>query len=546
MKRKYIAALGTAVILIGLTAAHPVSNRFFEIAKNIEIFSNVYKEINTHYVDDLDPARMMKIGVDAMLEALDPYTRYISEADVENFRLATEGKYEGIGARIVQYGDHLVVNEIYDDSPADKAGLKIADQVVAVNGQSALGKDGPKVMRFLRGAPDTDVKIEVVRPGEPGTQTVTLTRAEIAIPSVPYSGMVGDGIAYVSLRSFTPGCGNDVVGAYKKLDADNEVKGFILDLRDNGGGLLSEAVHVCNIFLPEGSPVVSTKGKVKSRDKSYATLAPSFDDERPVVVLINKNSASASEIVSGTIQDYDRGVLMGQLSFGKGLVQNTKEVGYNSRVKITTAKYYIPSGRCIQAVKYEDGEPVNLPDSLRAEYVTENGRRVLDGGGVSPDVKLKALDEHEMLKFIEKEGIIFNFVTDYLMASGMSSITEDYKFEDYMAFKTYFAEQREDYESPIEKKLAEVKKRATKDGLENLLADDVAAMEQELAEYELAELDKYKDRIIYLISTELVKRFELDSGKMKYMVKNDPEVIEAVTLLGDATRYNGILGKKGE
>lgn len=544
MNRKFIIGIAAAGSLILLTAASPISNRFFEIAKNIEIYSNIYKEINTHYVDDLDPARMMKIGVDAMLDALDPYTRYISEADVENFRLATEGKYEGIGARIVQYGDHLVVNEIYDGSPAEKAGLKVADRVVAVNGQSALGKDGPKVMRFLRGAPGTDVDIEVVRPGQPDTRIVTLNRAEIAIPSVPYSGMVGEDIAYVSLRSFTPGCGNDVMRAYQDLDNDNEVKGFILDLRNNGGGLLSEAVHISNIFIPKDKPVVSTRGKVKSRNKSYSTQVSAFDVERPLVVLINKNSASASEIVSGTIQDYDRGVLMGQLSFGKGLVQNTKEVGYNSRVKITTAKYYIPSGRCIQAVKYDDGEPVDLPDSLRAEYKTENGRTVLDGGGVSPDIRLKAIDEHPMLKFIEKEGIIFNFVTDYLLSQPIDSLDKEYKFEDYNAFRAYFADKRSDYESPIEKKVLSLREKAEKDGLDSLLFDDIAAMEQDLANYELEELDRFKDRILYLISTEVVKRYELDSGRMKYMVANDPEVLEASSLLGDEERYKSILNIK--
>lgn len=541
MKQKYLKIILGVALLVGLTAATPISNKFFEIAKNIEIYSNVYKEINTHYVDDLDPARMMKIGVDAMLESLDPYTRYISEADVENFRLATEGKYEGIGARIVLYGEELVVHEVYDDSPAEKAGLKIADRVVAVNGQSARGKNGGNVMRFLRGAPGTDVNIEVERPGESGTTTVTLTRAEIAIPSVPFSGIVDNDVAYVSLRSFTPAAGNDVRQAFEKLDKDNEVSAFILDLRDNGGGLLSEAVNICNIFLPKGELVVSTKGKVQDRDKSYSTRVGAFDEDRPLVVLINNNSASASEIVSGTIQDYDRGVLMGQLSFGKGLVQNTMDVGYNSRVKITTAKYYIPSGRCIQAVAYEDGEPVDLPDSLRAEYKTANGRKVLDGGGVSPDVKLKALDDHEMLKFIEKEGIIFNFVTEYIMNQNMTELPEDYQFADFETFKAYFKDKRKDYHSPIENKLNDLKKKAEKDELDDLLASELAQIDAKLSNYELEELDAYKERILYLISIEVVKRFELDSGRMKYMVNNDPEVMAATELLKDETKYTSIL-----
>ncbi|MDX1684348.1 MAG: S41 family peptidase [Saprospiraceae bacterium] len=541
MKKTYIRILAGLAFLILLTAASPVSNRFFEIAKNIEIFSNVYKEINSHYVDDLEPSRMMKIGIDAMLGALDPYTRYISEADVENFRLATEGKYEGIGAKILQYGGKLVVNDVYNNSPAEKAGLKIADEVLAVNGQSATGKDGGKVMRFLRGAPGTEVDIKVKSPGSDETRTVTLVREEISLPSVPYSGIVEDSFAYVSLRAFTPGCGGEVSRAFEKLDGDNEVRGFILDLRNNGGGLLSEAVHLCNLFLPKSTPVVSTKGKVKARDRSYSTLQEPFDEERPLVVLINNNSASASEIVSGTIQDYDRGVLMGQQSFGKGLVQNTKEVGYNSRVKITTAKYFIPSGRCIQAVEYEDGEPVDLPDSLRAEYTTENGRVVLDGGGVGPDIRLKSLEDHEVLKFIEKEGIIFNYVTDYLLANPIEDITADYSFKDYADFRRYFAENRRNYKSPVEKKVNEFKKKAQKDGLGPVLNSEIQAIESKLSDYELKELDVFRERILYLINTEIVKRYELDSGRMSYMVSHDPEVLEAAQLLRDEERYNDIL-----
>ena len=268
MSKKYIKILGVFGILTFLAASSPFSDKLFEIAKNIEIYSNVYKEINTHYVDDLDPARMMKIGIDAMLDALDPYTRYISEADVENFRLSTEGKYEGIGARISRYGEKLVVTEVYNNSPSEKAGLQIADEVLFINGQSTEGRDGDKTMRFLRGAPGTDVTLVVKSPGQDKSREVNITREEISVPSVPYSGIVGDDIAYVSLKSFTPGCGNYVHNAFKRLAATTEVNGYILDLRNNGGGLLSEAVNICNLFIPQGELVVSTKGKVQSRDRA--------------------------------------------------------------------------------------------------------------------------------------------------------------------------------------------------------------------------------------------------------------------------------------
>jgi carboxyl-terminal processing protease len=544
MRKKQLLLLAAAIFIIGSAFTTAFNSRLFEIAKNIEIFSNIYKEINTHYVDDLDPAKTMKIGIDAMLDALDPYTTYISEAEVENFRLATEGKYEGIGARIVSYGDELVVIDVYKDAPADKAGLKIADRVVSVNGQSAKGRDGRQVMRFLRGAPGTSVDIQVERPGEPGVRVVTIERAEIARPSVPYSGMVGDDIAYVSLSSFTQGCGNDVVNAFKKLDADNQVNGFILDLRDNGGGLLSEAVNVSNIFIPKNELVVTTKAKVKSRNRSYDTKAEPFDTTRPLVVLINKRSASASEIVSGTIQDYDRGVLMGQLSFGKGLVQNTKEVGYNSRVKITTAKYYIPSGRCIQAVEYENGEPVRLADSLRASFKTRNGREVLDGGGVKPDIELADLSESELLRFLNNEGLIFNFVTDYLIEKGIDSLSADFSFVDFEQFKGYFMDRRDNYESSVEKALEGLKKELKKDGTEQDLRADVAVLRQKLEGYEIQEVEAQKDVIVRLIETEIVKRFELDRGRAAFNVNHDPEVKAAVNLLHDPLAYSSTLDPK--
>jgi len=543
--RKKLLYIGLPMtIIFGLAFTGPFNNRFFEIAKNIEIFSNVYKEINTNYVDDLDPSKMMKIGIDAMLDALDPYTKYISEAEVENYRLATEGKYEGVGARIVSFGDELVVTDIYKDSPADKAGMKIADRIVAVNGQSAVGRNGRQAMRFLRGAPGTQVTMKIKRPGETGEQKLSLERAEISRPSVPYSGLVSDDVAYVSLKGFTPGSGNDLFQAFKKLDEKHEIKSFILDLRGNGGGLLSEAVNICNLFIPKNKLVVSTKAKVKDRNKSYKTRAEAFDTIRPLVILIDKNSASASEIVSGTIQDYDRGVLMGQLSFGKGLVQNTKDVGYNSRVKITTSKYYIPSGRCIQAVEYENGEPVRLPDSLRAKFTTENGRTVLDGGGVKPDIELADLENNELLRFLDKKGLIFNYVTDYVQNKGMDSIPDNYQFADFAEFVTFFNQNRGEYESGMERMIDRLKGRLSEQGNELDLKMEIAGLEKKLDDFEQQELMDQKETIERLIEVEVVKRFKLSEGREAWNIQEDPEVAAAVDILDNSERYNQVLGTK--
>lgn len=540
MKKKWFY-ITLPVVLLGLAFTQPFNNRFFEIAKNIEIFSNIYKEINTHYVDDLDPSKMMKIGIDAMLDALDPYTKYISEAEIENYRLATEGKYEGVGARIVSIGKELVVTDIYSGSPAEKAGLKIADRVLEVNGQSAEGRNGRQAMRFLRGAPGTTVDMTIRRPGSSGKQKMTIERAEIARPSVPYSGMAGENIAYVSTSSFTPGCANDVLQAFKKIDGQGKVDGFILDLRGNGGGLLSEAVNMCNLFVPKNKLVVSTKAKVTDRNKNYNTRVEPFDTTRPLVVLIDKNSASASEIVSGTIQDYDRGVLMGQLSFGKGLVQNTKDVGYNSRVKITTSKYYIPSGRCIQAVEYENGEPVRLPDSLRARFTTKNGRTVLDGGGVRPDVELADLDDDELLSFLTKKGVIFNYVTEFLLEKNWETLPEDWVFTEFDDFRQYFGENREDYVSSLEKPIRHLKKKLSESEDATITAQ-IDQLEASLREKEESKLEGQRGTIERLIAAEVVNRFDLDQGRSAYNLKVDPEIKAAVELLNNRDRYNEILG----
>lgn len=544
MSRKLLYLIIPTVLVLGLAFTGPFNNRFFEIAKNIEIFSNVYKEINTNYVDDLDPSKMMKIGIDAMLDALDPYTKYISEAEVENYRLATEGKYEGVGARIVSFGDELVVTDIYKGSPAEKAGMKIADRILEVNGQSAEGRNGRQAMKFMRGAPGTEVTMKIRRPGQQGVKDLTLQRAEIARPSVPYSGLVSDDVAYVSLQGFTPGSGNDLYQAFKKLDDNHEINSFILDLRGNGGGLLSEAVNICNLFIPKDNLVVSTKAKVKDRNKSYKTRAEAFDTIRPLVILIDKNSASASEIVSGTIQDYDRGVIMGQLSFGKGLVQNTKDVGYNSRVKITTSKYYIPSGRCIQAVEYEDGEPVRLPDSLRAKFKTRNGRIVLDGGGIKPDIELEDLEDNELLRFLDKKGLIFNYVTDYIGEKNMDSIPANYDFESFDDFVVFFNNNRGDYVSGMERMIGKLKDRLSEKGNEMDLKMEIASLEEKLDLFEQQELMDQRETIERLIEVEVVKRFELSEGREAWNIQEDPEVAAAVQLLDDSVAYEQVLVKK--
>ncbi|MCB0640654.1 MAG: PDZ domain-containing protein, partial [Phaeodactylibacter sp.] len=361
---------------------------------NIEIFTNLYKEINTYYVDDLDPSKLMRTGVDAMLESLDPYTNYISESEIEGYRYISEGRYNGIGAQMDFIRDFATVTETYQDAHADKAGLKPGNQIVAVAGKSAEGKTPEELNEILKGSPGTEIELTVRRPGTDKELTILLQRDEVRVPNVPYHGMVNEDIGYISLTVFTREAGMNVANALRELKQENpQLKGVIFDLRGNGGGLLLEAVNISNSFVPKGELVVTTKGKVQDWDRSFLTQNSPVDQEIPLVVLINNRSASASEIVSGVIQDLDRGVLMGQRSYGKGLVQNTRDIGYNSKVKLTTAKYYIPSGRCIQSVEYQDGEPVHIADDKRAKFRTRNGRVVLDGGGVKPDVIVPAPED---------------------------------------------------------------------------------------------------------------------------------------------------------
>ena len=421
MNKKLIATALVAIFIGTSAVTLNNDNKYFEIAKNLEIFTSVYKELNTHYVDELDPNTVMRTGIDAIMNSLDPYTVYYSESQVESYRISLDNKYDGLGASSKEVDGKVTVVEVYKDGPSYEAGIQVGDQISSINGQSTKGRSYEDVTAFLRGFPGTSLQIGVFRPEEKKTHNFEITRSAVDIPNVPYSGMVSDEVGYITLTTFTQEAGKNIAKALRKLRAENsDLRGLVLDLRNNGGGLLSEAIDILGIFLPKESLVVTTKGKVRERDQAYRTRRTPIDIDMPVVVLINKSSASASEIVSGAIQDYDRGVIMGQRSYGKGLVQNQQEVGYNSRIKVTTSKYYIPSGRCIQSVAYENGEPKDIPDSEREVFKTKGGRPVLDGGGVTPDVKLDAFEPSEILQSLDENNWIFNtscFLIDFILSS---------------------------------------------------------------------------------------------------------------------------------
>ena len=529
--KKFKALIIVLVALFGIQAVVIDNDRYFEILKNMEIYSNVYKELNANYVDDIDPGEIMKIGIDAMTDALDPYTRYISEAQVENYRLSTEGKYEGIGAVVRTIGDYVTIVDAFRESPAIKSGMRIGDQITAINGMSTKGKNNDDVLKIFRGVPGTKIEMTVNRPGVKDGMKIKLTREEVVVPNVPHSSMVSDEIAYVTLSTFTQDASMNIRSALNELKRENPgMKGVILDLRGNGGGLLREAINVSNLFIPQGLPVVSTRGKVTERDRSFSTSKPAWNTEIPLAVMINKGSASASEIVSGVIQDYDRGVLIGQRSFGKGLVQNTTEIGYNSRVKLTTSKYYIPSNRCIQSVEYENGEPKDIPDDKRSTFKTRNGRPVLDGGGVTPDVKIKAKKLTEFAKALQSQNIIFNYVNIYANTHDSLVAGEEYKFEGYQEFIKLAKADKFEFSSKAEDLLEELKEAAKAEKLD--ATAEIENLSNKINEFYADNFKRHKAEIENLIETEIIGRYYYEEGKAKHRLANDDEIVKAIKMLG--------------
>ncbi|SEQ31246.1 S41 family peptidase [Neolewinella agarilytica] len=540
-RKKAAAGIVTALVFVLCTAAtvSPVNDKFFEIMKAIEVYTNVYKEVNTYYVDEIEPNKLMRTGIEAMVSSLDPYTNYISETDVELARLRQSGKYQGVGAKI-EYIDGLpTILTLYKDQPADAAGLKTGDRLLTVDGRETEGYNREQLEEIMRGFPGTTMQLTVDRPGV-GKKDISLIRGDVNIPNVPYSGMLADNVGYVALTTFTQAAGKNVRDAVAKLRAENpELKGVVLDLRNNGGGLLNEAVDIVNIFVPKDELIVTTKGKVRDWDRSYSTKNNPLDLELPVAVLINGRSASASEIVSGSLQDLDRAVLIGQRSYGKGLVQNIMETGYGSRVKITTAKYYIPSLRCIQALEYKDGKPVNIPDDQRAVFKTRAGRKVLDGGGVAPDIDLPVLGGKAVTQGLLEEFVIFDFVNDWVTSHPSIDSVADFRFQDWDQFVGFLQRGDFEYTSKAEKALEEALLAAKEEGYE--VADQLQAIQKRVDEEQMAAIQSYKDEIISIIEKEIAGRYYYQRGEVQMGLRNDREVQEAISVLNDPARYAKLL-----
>jgi carboxyl-terminal processing protease len=523
-------------------------DNYFEISKNLDIFSSLYKELNIYYVDETDSGDLMKTAIDAMLESLDPYTTYIPESEKEDFEFMTTGQYGGIGAVITKKGDWVYVSEPYEGFPADKAGLIAGDKFVEIAGKSVEGKSTEDVSKVLKGEPNTSVKVLIEREGVKKPFEVEITRQEIKLNSVPYYGMVSDSIGYIKTRSFTRNISKEVSDAYNELNLDNQLKGLVLDLRSNPGGLLNEAIKMSNLFIDQGQEIVFTKGKVKEWDKSYKTRSTALDTSMPLVVLINRSSASASEIVSGAIQDLDRGVVLGQRSFGKGLVQQTRKLSYNAQLKVTTAKYYIPSGRCIQALDYssrdEDGSVGKTPDSLRTEFKTlVNKRTVYDGVGITPDIEIEPHKYSNILRSVISKRHIFNFANSFRSNNDSISSAKTFVVTDaiYDDFKQFLNDKEYEYETKTEKTISSIKKDAEKEKYLEDLEEELEALTLKMEQSKNNDIERFRDEIIEVLEAEIATRYYYQKGKIEATLKHDEELAEAINVLNDLEKYNAIL-----
>lgn len=550
-RRSFKVLLLTGLTGIGLTFASftDPGDRFFEIAKNLDIFATLFKELNTYYVDEINPNKTMRASIEAMLKSLDPYTNYFPEDDIEDYMTMTTGKYNGIGALIgTRQGQHLVMM-VYEETPAEKAGLKIGDEILKIDGVELKSRPGLDIGKLLKGQTGTSVKLTVKRYGQQSSEELSVGRDVVKMTNVPYYGMVSEEVGYIDLKDFTNTASREVRAAFQDLKGKG-MKKLILDLRDNPGGLLNMAVDISNVFIPKDAEVVSTKGKVTEWNKTYTALNPAMDAEMPLVVLTNSRSASAAEIVAGVIQDYDRGVLVGQRSFGKGLVQVTRDLSYNSKLKVTTAKYYIPSGRCIQAIDYShrnpDGSVGKIADSLKAAFKTKNNRTVYDGGGIAPDVEVEKMVPSAITASLTQKGLLFDYANKYHHDHPTVKPAREFGVSDadYLAFSKWLSDKEYDYTTQVEREFDELEASAKKEKYYDAVQEQLKSLRTKLSHSKETDLQKFKDEIKYQLEQEIVVHYYLQKGVRELSFAKDPEIQTAVKLFADMPRYQTILKGK--
>lgn len=534
------------ILIFGFQVAKAQSNGF-EVLKNLEIMDQVYEHLDLYFVDEPQLGKLSKTSIDAMLKELDPYTVYYHESNIEDYRLMTTGQYGGIGALIRRMGDDTYIAEPYEGNPAEKSGLKAGDKIISIDGKAMHKKSSDEVSTALKGPKGTTIKVEIERINE-GNKTISITRDEIKIPDVPYFGMVDKEIGYIKLNSFTQTAASDVRSAIEKLTQDGMSK-LVLDLRDNGGGLLIEAVKIVNFFVPKNTVVVSTKGRVKEENRVYTTLEEPIDTDIPLAILVDGGSASASEIVAGSLQDLDRAVILGQTSYGKGLVQRTYDMKYGSKIKLTIAKYYTPSGRCVQRLEYYDKEtgekPKEIADSLLKTFQTKNGRKVIDGRGIEPDVNVELDDLSRLSAMLLTKNLIFNFASEFASKNNTISKPEEFKLSDsqYEDFKAFALKDEFSYTTASEEALKKMKETAQKEGYFNEVKNEYEAMMTKVTPSKSRDLDKFKEEISQILENEIVSRYYYQKGRTVNSFRYDNALLKAKDVLGNSKEYNTILKK---
>ena len=540
-----VTLVGIATIESASAQSSERTRRDFELGKAIEILANIMREFEGGHVDDIESSELLKHAAAGMIAATDPYSEYIPEEAMADFEMMTTGRYAGVGSLIRKKGDYILFAQPYKNSPSDEAGVKIGDKILAINGEDMKGRPVEDISKRLRGEPETVVDVVVERSLDGAIDTLHITRRRISIPSIGYAGYIRDGIAYITHNDFIEGSYNEMRSALERLMATDSLRGIILDYRSNGGGVMQEAVDIASLFVPRGERIVSLMGRDSSSLHHYTTEHAPLALDIPIVVLVNGSSASASEILAGALQDTDRAVIMGQRTYGKGLVQGTRHVGYNGYLKYTTAKYYIPSGRCIQSRNYNHGgKSVVVPDSLISEFHTRGGRKVYDGGGIVPDVKIEPEYVSRFALTLYAMGYMEDWADEY-MRKHHNEVIDVRTFcltdEDYADFCRFVEERDVPYESETRRALTTLEKAAENDRYDESLKEAIATLKGLIKDDKMSNMQTYREEIEEAITADVILRFAYSEGVMENSAANDAMVEQAVELLLNSAEYARIL-----
>ncbi len=551
-QKKHIIFVAGFLILFLSVGFSTLKNRDLELVKNLDIYYTLFRELNMFYVDETDPEELVTTSIEAMLSSLDPYTTFIPESDMDDFQFQTTGEYGGIGSLIRRSGEQVMIAEPYEGFPAAKAGVRAGDIILEVDGVPTKEMEIEKVSDKLKGKPGTELKLVIKRYGEEKNLEIPMNREKISILNVPYYGMIEPGTGYIRISNFTTGASYEVENALKELKRENELNSLVLDLRSNPGGLLLEAVRICNLFVDKGELIVSTRGKMAQWDSEYSTSREPLDKEIPLVVLVNRGSASASEIVAGALQDLDRAVIVGQRTFGKGLVQTSRPLKYNAQLKVTTAKYYIPSGRCIQALDYKhrnpDGSVGSVPDSLITEYTTRNERLVYDGGGIEPDFEVIPETLSEIALQLYTQSMFFDFAVRYrnthdeIESPEIFSLSDD----DYDLFEAFIEDKDFDFRTASEKAFAQLVTSAKREKYYELAEAEFSSLEDKLSHNNLKDLETFKKEIRQILTEEIVNHYYFRAGRILSQIQEDPQLNKATEIINEPGMLKEVLnGNQG-